>query len=102
MGRRSVSSAWSLTHGPTDYRDLDTAAADALAGEGWRGQRDGNPITADQAAGLLGHLRRRLRLLGLTTQERLGEPTRLTPNATPPPTPRCAPAPCAPANTPYV
>lgn len=28
---------------------------------------------------LLGNLRRRLRLLGLTTQERLGQPTRLTP-----------------------
>jgi hypothetical protein len=28
---------------------------------------------------LPGHLRRRLHLLGLTTQERLGEPTRLTP-----------------------
>jgi hypothetical protein len=67
-----------LTHGPTDYRDLNAAVAVILADEGWHSQRDGNPITADQAARLLGDLRRRLRLLGLTGQERLGEPTRLT------------------------
>jgi hypothetical protein len=68
-----------LTDGPKDYRHLNTGVAEALAGEGWHGQRDDPPITTDQAAGLLGNLRRRLRLLGLTTQERLGEPTGLTP-----------------------
>jgi hypothetical protein len=35
--------------------------------------------TGDHTAGLLGNLRRRLRLLALTTQERLGQPARLTP-----------------------
>jgi hypothetical protein len=64
-----------LTDGPSHYGDLNTAVAEALAGEGWHGQRDGNPLTADQAAGQLGDLR----LLGLTTQERLGAPTRLSP-----------------------
>ncbi|MBM0239878.1 hypothetical protein JNW88_27180 [Micromonospora sp. ATA32] len=68
-----------LIGGPVDYRDLNTGVAQALAGEGWHGQRNREPITADQAARLLGDLRRRLRLLGLTTHERLGEPARLTP-----------------------
>jgi hypothetical protein len=67
-----------IIDGPMSYSNLNDAVAQALAGEGWHGQRDGQPITADQAAGLLGALRRRLRLLGLTVQERLGEPTRLT------------------------
>jgi hypothetical protein len=86
--------------GPTDYRDLNSAVADVLAGEGWHGQRDGIPVTAEQAAGLLGHLRRRLRLLGLTTQERLGEPTRLTPTGHAAVHTALRAAPCAHANTP--
>lgn len=68
-----------LTGTDLDYRDLNAAVADALAGEGWHGQASGQPITGDQTAGLLGNLRRRLRLFGLTTQERLGQPSRLTP-----------------------
>jgi hypothetical protein len=67
-----------LTDGPLSYGDLNIAVAEVMAGEGWHGQRDGQPVTADQAARLLGALRRRLRLLRLTTQERVGEPTGLT------------------------
>jgi hypothetical protein len=63
---------------PLDYQDLNTAVAEVLAGEGWHSQRTGSPITADKAGGLLGELRRRLRLLGLATQERVGQPTGLT------------------------
>lgn len=61
-----------------DYRDLNTAVARALAGEGWRQRPAGQPVTRNQAATLLGSLRRRLHLLGLTVQERFGEPIRLT------------------------
>jgi len=61
------------------YRDMNEAVADVLAGEGWHRQSTGQPLTGDQAAGLLGTLRRRLRLLGLTTQDRLGQSARLTP-----------------------
>lgn len=68
-----------LADGPSDYRELNTAVAEILAGEGWHGRRDGHPVTGDQAAGLLGDLRRRLRLLGLTARERFGEPVRLSP-----------------------
>jgi hypothetical protein len=67
-----------LTGEDLDYRDLNDRVADVLAGEGWHRQSTGKPITGDHTAGLLGNLRRRLRLLGLTTQERLGQPARLT------------------------
>jgi hypothetical protein len=68
-----------LTDDNLDYTDLNAAVAQALAGEGWRQQSTGQPVTGDQVATLVASLRRRLRLLGLTTQERLGQATRLTP-----------------------
>jgi hypothetical protein len=67
-----------LRDGPLDYQDLNTAVAEVLAGEGWHSQRTGAPITADRTGTLLGELRRRLRLLSLITQERLGQPTGFT------------------------
>jgi hypothetical protein len=67
-----------LTEDNLDYRDLNTAVAQALAGEGWRQRHTSQPITGDQTATLLASLRRRLQLLGLTHRERFGEPTRLT------------------------
>jgi hypothetical protein len=80
---------------PISMNSRSAAVSSSVGGEGWHGQRDGNPVTADQAAGLLGNLR----LLGLTTQERLGEPPCSPPLATPPPTPRRAPAPAPPRLT---
>lgn len=66
------------TDGAMAYPDLNEAVAAALAGEGWRDQHDGQPITADQAARLLGALHRRLRLLDLTDREWFDAPIRLT------------------------
>lgn len=67
-----------LTDGPYGYGQLNVAVAEVLVGEGWRNERDGEPISPDQAAGLLATLRRRLDLLGLTSRERLGTPAALT------------------------
>jgi hypothetical protein len=60
-----------------DYRGLETAVAHELAEQGWRDQHTGQQVTPDQAGRLLGGLRRRLRLLGLTAERRFDEPLRL-------------------------
>ena len=67
-----------LSDGAYGYNQLNVAVAEVLVGEGWRNERDGQPISPDQAAGLLSSLRRRLELLGLTSRERLGTPAALT------------------------
>ena len=67
-----------LLETPLTYQDLNQAVAQALAEEGWRSQHTGQPLASDQAASLLGSLRRRLDLLSLTTKNRLGAPTQLT------------------------
>jgi len=62
---------------PMGYQDLNEAVAQALAEEGWRNQRTGQPTTEDQAASLLVELRRRLELLSLTIERRFDHPTQL-------------------------
>ncbi len=60
-----------------DYRSLNIAVAQALADQGWRDQRSGEPITPEQTGTLLSDLRRRLRLLHLAAEKHFGEPMRL-------------------------
>ncbi|MCK2240971.1 MULTISPECIES: hypothetical protein [unclassified Crossiella] len=71
-----------LTGNRHGYDQRNRQVADALAGEGWRSQSTGGPIEPDQIGWLLGELARRLDLLRLTEQRRLGDPHALTPAGT--------------------
>lgn len=66
-----------LTDHTLDYQAMNNAVAQALAEGGWHNQRTGKPITPDHTATILGDLRRRLRLLDLAAEKRLGQPLRL-------------------------
>lgn len=63
---------------PYESNALDTAVAAVLVEQGWRNQTTGEPITDRQTGHLLGDLRRRLNLLGLTTEGWFHTPLRLT------------------------
>jgi hypothetical protein len=66
------------TGDPYESTALDTAVTAVLVEQGWRNQTTGEPITQRQTGHLLGDLRRRLNLLGLSTEGWFQSPLRLT------------------------
>lgn len=67
-----------LTGERLDYRAFNAAVAAALADSGWRDRHTGEPVGPEEASSLLAPLRRRLWVLDLQADRRLGEPASLT------------------------